>query len=409
VNPQSLNFAPRFGFGYRFDDKQVIRGGYGISYWTGRFGFTGGTLSTQFPVIYNIQNGNTGDFIVDGTFNSLPPVQFVSIPSNGIINPAPNQAFFVIPSNNPLPYVQNYNLTYERQLTAGMTFNVAYVGSLGRQLPYNRSLNAAAPGTGSAGLPFFQQFGRTAQVSLRADGVSSNYNSLQVNLNKRFSNGVMFTVAYARSKSLDVGSNQPGFTDNLNLQRQYGPSDFDQPNLLTISHLYELPFGKGKRYLNSGGITGFLLGGWQLNGIYRLASGTPFTASADATACNCPGNNNFADAVGTPLVYLNGVGPGQHWFNTSAFAVPGPNRFGTAGRNVIRGPHLSNYDFSVFRTFRVTERFHLEYRAEFYNLTNTPHFANPNGSVSSASFGVITSTLSGYGARQTQMALRLTF
>jgi hypothetical protein len=408
VNPQSLNFAPRIGFAYRITDKQVIRGGYGISFWTGRFGFTGGTLSTQFPVIYNIQNGNTGDYIVDGSFNSLPPVQFVSIPSSGIITPAPNQAFFVIPSNNALPYVQNYNLTYERQLMGGVTFNVAYVGNLGRQLPYNQSLNAAAPGTGSAGLPFFQLFGRTAQVSLRADGVNSHYNSLQVNLNKRFSNGLMLTLAYARSKSLDVGSNQPGFTDNLNLQRQYGPSDFDQPNLLTISHLYELPIGKGKRYLSSGGIPAVLFGGWQINGIFRFASGTPFTATADATACNCPGNGNFADAIG-PLVYLNGVGPGQPWFATSAFAVPGPNRFGTAGRNTIRGPRLTNYDFSVFRTFNLTERFHLEYRAEFYNLTNTPHFANPNGSVSSASFGLITSTLNGYGARQVQMALRLMF
>jgi hypothetical protein len=291
----------------------------------------------------------------------------------------------------------------------GMTLGVAYVGSLGRQLPFNQSLNAAAPGTGNAGLPFVQLFGRTAQVSLRADGVSSNYNSLQVSLNRRFANGLAFTFAYTRSKSLDVGSNQPGFTDNLSRQRQYGPSDFDQPNLLTISHLYDLPFGKGKRYLSNGGIAGALFGGWQLNGIFRFASGTPFTATADATACNCPGNGNFADAVGTPLQYLNGIGPGQPWFATSAFAVPGPNRFGTAGRNVIRGPRLTNYDFSVFRTFNVTERFHLEYRAEFYNLTNTPHFANPNGSVSSASFGLITSTLSGYGARQVQMALRLQF
>jgi Carboxypeptidase regulatory-like domain len=408
VNSQSLNFAPRVGFAYRIDDKQVIRGGYGISYWTGRFGFTGGTLSTQFPVIYNIQNGNTGDYIVDGAFNSLPPVQLLSIPSNGIINPAPNQAFFVVPSRNRLPYVQNYNLTYERQLSGGVTFNVAFVGSLGRQLPFNQSLNAAAPGTGNAGLPFNQLFGRTAQVSLRADGVNSNYNSLQVNLNKRFSNGYAFTFAYTRSKSLDVGSNQPGFTDNLDRRRQYGPSDFDQPNLLTISHLYELPFGKGKRFLNSGGIGAFLLGGWQLNGIFRFASGTPFTPTADATACNCPGNGNFADVV-SPLQYLNGIGPGQPWFATSGFAAPAPNTFGNAGRNTIRGVRLTNYDFSVFRAFNITERFHLEYRAEFYNLTNTPHFANPNGSVSSASFGLITATQSGYGARQIQMALRLRF
>jgi hypothetical protein len=408
VAAQTLNLAPRVGFAYRITDKDVIRGGYGISYWTGRFGFTGGTLSTQFPVIYNIQNGNTSDYIVDGAFNSLPPVQLLNIPSNGIINPAPNQAFFVIPSRNRLPYVQNYNLTYERQITGGMTVNVAYVGSLGRELPFNRSLNAAAPGAGSAGLPFVQMFGRTAQVSLRANGISSNYNSLQVNAVRRFSNGLTFTVAYTRSKSLDVGSNQPGFTDNLDIRRQYGPSDFDQPNLLTVSHLYELPFGKGKRYLNKGGLAAFLVQGWQLNGIYRYATGTPFTPTADATACNCPGNGNFADVI-SPVQYLGGIGPGQPWFSTASLAVPGPNRFGNAGRNTIRGAHLSNYDFSVFRNFDITERYKLEFRSEFYNLTNTPHFANPNGNVSSGTFGIISGTLSGYGSRQIQMALRLRF
>ena len=250
VDAQSLNLAPRVGFAYRLGDKSVIRGGYGISYWTGRFGFTGGTLSTQFPVIYNIQNGNTGDYIVDGTFGSLPPVQNIPIPDNGIINPAPNQAFFVIPQHNSTPQVQNYNLTYQRELSGGLVFDIGYVGSLGRQLPFNQSLNAAVPGAGSAGLPFFVQFGRTAAVSLRANGISSNYNSLQTNLSKRFTNGYSFTVAYAYSKSLDVGSNQPGFTDNLDRRRQYGPSDFDQTHLLTISHLFELPFGKAKPYLN---------------------------------------------------------------------------------------------------------------------------------------------------------------
>lgn len=408
VTPQSLNFAPRVGFAYRFGDKTVIRGGYGISYWTGRFGFTGGTLSTQFPVIYNIQNGNTGDYIVDGTFNSLPPVQLVPIPSNGVISPAPNQAFFVIPRTNPLPYVQSYNLTVQRDLGRGFTFDIGYVGNLGRQLPFNQSLNVAVPGAGAAGLPFFVEFGRTAAVSLRANGVNSNYNSVQTNLAKRFSHGYTFTVAYAYSKSLDVGSNQPGFTDNLDRNRQYGPSDFDRTHLLTISHLYELPFGKGKVFANENKLAGALLGGWQINGIYRLATGTPFTASADATSCNCPGNGNFADAL-TPVKILGGVGPGQPWFTTSSFGVPQPNAFGNAGRNTVRGPRLSNYDFSVFRNFPVTEKIKLEYRAEFYNLSNTPHFSNPNGSVTSGAFGTISGTLSGYGNRQIQMALRLKF
>ena len=154
-----------------------------------------------------------------------------------------------------------------------------------------------------------------------------------------------------------------------------------------------------------------LLSNWQLNGIYRYATGTPFTATTDATACNCPGNGNFADAV-APVQILEGIGPGQPWFSISSFAVPGPNRFGNAGRNTIRGPHLSNYDFSLFRTFAIKERVRLEFRGEFYNLTNTPQFSNPSGNgvnVSSGSFGVITSTLTGYGNRQIQTALRVTF
>ena len=405
--PSQNSVQPRVGFAYRLDDKSVIRAGYSVSSWTGRFGFTGGTLSTQFPVIYNVQNGNTGDYIVDGAFNSLPPVVFTALPSNGKINPAPNQAFFVIPTHNPIPTVQSYNFTYQRQLAGGISLDVGYVGNVGRQLPFNQQLNAAAPGTGTAGLPFLA-YGRSASTSERGAGVNSNYNSLQTNLQKRFSRGVMFSIAYAYSKALDVGSNQASFTDNLDRSRQYGPADFDQTHLITITHLYELPFGKGKAFLNRGGLAAQVLSNWQINGIYRYATGTPFTATADATSCNCPGNSNFADAI-SAVQTLGGVGPNQTWFSTASFSVPGPNRFGTAGRNTIRGPHLSNYDFSLFRNFAVTERTKLEFRGEFYNVTNTPHFSNPSGNVSSASFGTITSTLSGYGNRQVQAALRVTF
>src|SRR6185437_14801806 len=145
-----------------------------------------------------------------------------------------------------------------------------------------------------------------------------------------------------------------------------------------------------------------------LNGIYRYGTGLPFTATADATSCNCPGNSNYADAV-SPVSTVGGIGPGQVWFTTSSFAVPGPNRFGNAGRNTIRGPHLSNYDLSLFRTFAVGERFKLEMRGEVYNLTNSSHFTNPSGNISSANFGIITSTLNGYGNRQLQVAARLLF
>jgi hypothetical protein len=406
--PSQSSVQPRVGFAYRAGSKTVLRGGYALSSWVGRFGFTGGTLSTQFPVIYNVQNGVQNDSIVDGTFSSLPPISFVSIPSNGRISPAPNQGFFVIPTHNPLPTIQTYNLTLQRQLAGGMTLDVAYVGNLGRQLPNNRELNAAAPGTGTAGLPLRAAFGRDASTSLRGPGVNSNYNALQTVLSRRFASGISFQVSYSWSKSIDEGSNQPGFVNNLDVRRQYGPSDFDQTHLLTISHVFESPFGKGKPFLSSGGKAAAILGGWQLNGIYRYATGTPFTPTADSTACNCPGNGNYADVAG-PLQMPGGIGPGQPWVSPSSFAVPGPNRFGNAGRNTIRGPHLSNYDLSLFRTFALRERFKLEMRGEFYNLTNSPHFTNPSGNISSANFGIITSTLNGYGNRQVQVAARLLF
>lgn len=401
------NWAPRVGFAYRPLDKTVIRGGYGISYYTGRFGFTGGTLSTQFPVIDNVQVGVTGDFRIDGTQDSLPFIALQPIPSSGIISPAPNQGFFTIPFENPIPFVHTYNLTVQRDLGWNSVIDVAYVGTLGRQLPFSRNLNYALPGTGTAGLTLNQAFGRTAQVNQRANGVNNNYNSMQVNLQRRFRGGLSFGAAYTWSKSLGVGDDQAGFVIHSDIRRNYGPTGFDRRHMFVLNHIWELPFGTGKAFLNSGA-TAKWLGGWQVAGVFRSVSAAPFTITADAGPCACPGNGNYADVVGTPA-RLGNVGPGQLFFDTSAFAAPAPGRFGNAGRNNIRGPSLNNYDFSLFKFFPVWEGARLEFRTEVYNLTNTPQFGNPVGNVNSGNFGQITGTLQGRGERELQLALRLVF
>jgi outer membrane receptor protein involved in Fe transport len=401
VSSQSLT-EPRVGFAYSIDNQSVVRGGFALSGWIGRFGFTGGTLSTQFPVIYNVQVGNTGGYGLSGSIDSLPAVPFITIPVNGIIAPAPNQAFFVIPTRNPVPYVEAYNLTYQRSLGHGFVTNIGYVGNVGRHLPASVELNAAAPGTGTAGLRL-ASFGRTASTQLRGDLTSSNYNALQVNMTRSFSNGFSMTLGYAYSRSLDLGSNQPGFTDNLNLARQYGPSDFDSTHNLVVSHVYELPFGKGKQFMNQGGIGSLLLSGWQLNGILRLLSGTPFTITSDATSCDCPGNGQFGEQV-APVHYPHSLG---QWFSTSSFAPPPANQFGNVGRNSVRGPTLKQYDFSLFRGFHIWESVELQARGEFYNLTNTPNFSNPDSTVTDSTFGTITSTTG--NARAGQIALKLLF
>ena len=401
-------FAPRLGAAYRINEKSVIRGGYGLSFYTGRFGFTGGTLSTQFPVIYNIQEGVAGNFRVEGSADTLPAFQLLSIPSSGTISPAPNQGYFTVPRTNPIPMVHSYSLTVQRQLAGGWTADAAFVGTLGRRIPGQRELNFAMPGQGAVGLAFNQRFGRTASVAERANAYNNNYNGLQMNLQKRFSQGLSFQAAYTFSKSMGVGDDQPGFTiPGFVRERHYGPAGFDRTHMLTVNHIWELPFGPGKRFATSGPIR-WLAGDWQIAGIARFVTGAPFSIVADAGPCNCPGNGNFANVLRATTV-LGGYGPGQLYMDTAAFAAPPPNTFGNGGRNIVRGPGFGNYDFSVFRFFRIREGMRLELRGEFYNLTNSPRFGNPVGNVNAGNFGQITGTLFNEGERDVQIGLRLTF
>ncbi len=354
-------------------------------------------------MIANQQNGTANTF-TSVPFNTLPVVTYAAIPSNGIISPAPgNQAFYYVPNNQSVPYVLNYNLIVQRAVGHKMSFDVGYVGNVSRHLSFNSALNAALPGTWLNGEPLYAAFGRIASTTLRAYGRNAEYNSLQANYTIRAERGLTLNVAYAFSKSLD----NAGCQDPYNYHLCWAPSSFDQTQLLTISHVYEPPFGKGKAFMNRGGVVAHVVGDWQLNGVFRYQTGPPFTPTAPTTTCSCPGLGIYANVIGNP-VYLDGVGPGQPWVSTSAFALPAPNSFGTAGRNILRGPGEKNYDFSLFRTFPVWEKTRLEFRAEFSNLTNTPHFSNPASNLGAPNFGIISG--SGYnGNRQTTLAMRLTF
>jgi outer membrane receptor protein involved in Fe transport len=413
------NLAPRLGFAYRFGDKSrnVIRGGVGVSYFTARFGFTGGTLSTSFPVIADQTIGALNDFLPAGNISSIPAFTPIAIPSNGVITNPPNIGLFAIPFDNPIPMVVNWNLTAQRELSPGLSFEVGYVGNRGYDQPYNRQLMASLPGTGLQGVPLFQKFGRSATTTLRAYGVDSWYNSLQTSLEKRFAGGLSFTVSYTWSRSIDYTSNNGGLGNPIFLELNKGLSDYDRKHALAISHSYELPFGKGHNYLKNGPLA-HIAGGWQLNGILGAYSGRPFSVSMANTALNGgPNNAQRPDQLRYPTV-SGDIGPGTRWFDTSAFADPIPTgatpRYGTAGRNTLRGPDLINYDFSIFKNFAISEKKRVEFRMEVYNLTNTPHFNIPNGNFSQASFGSITSTIgangvAGTGEREVQFALRFLF
>jgi hypothetical protein len=211
---------------------------------------------------------------------------------------APNATYSIVPRDVQTPYVQTFSMMVQRELGWATVLDVAYVGALGRQLPLVENINAASPGAGVDGMPFnVPAYGnRTSPIYLLTTGSTSNYNALQFNLTKRFSKNLALTFAYTFSKSLDYGGGLTPLQDNFDPRNNYGLSNFDRTNLLTISHVWQLPFGTGTNHLNSG-VLGHILGPWQIDGIFRYASGSPWTPTADPGLCACPGNTVRADVV----------------------------------------------------------------------------------------------------------------
>lgn len=397
------NVAPRIGLAFRVTDKTVIRGGYAMSYFRLPFQFSG-----FMPTMFGNVEGVQGSFVaVPGAFG---PGQFGSavLPAgftvqNGVAAPdIPLVAGFRTPDT---PYIQSFSAQVQQELGAGFMLNIGYVGTLGRHLDSFREINAALPGTGIAGLPF-GAFGRTSSTLLHENGLNNNYNSLQVNLTKRFSYGVSFQGAYTYSKALGYTDAANRLLNPFDLRANYGPMDWDRMHVLHYGYSWELPFGTGHTYAKNG-ILANILGNWQLNGIFHWATGAPFTVTADSLACLCPGGVALANVTG-PVSFPRGVGPGQPFFSPAAFSVP-VNSFGNLGRNALRGPDGKNFDLSLFKSFRVRENFKLEFRGEAYNVTNTPRFMNPVTNLSSPEFGQIVHTFNGVGGRQINLGVRALF
>lgn len=410
---QYMFFAPRVGLSYRLNDKTVIRAGFGISYMP----YPDNNYAYNFPVRQNNSYNPLNSFQPAGRMaDGFPGANPVVIPSDGIIRNAPAQNYDVIPKNFMEGYVQSYNLSVQRALGKNFVLDVAYVGNGGRRVPTVYNLNAGlVVGGGASGQPLFQKFGRTADTNLRFFGTSTNYNSLQTKFDRKFSGGFLLTTAYTYSKAIDYSNDNGGLTYYINPARSRARSDFDRRHMLNQSYLYELPFGKGKKFLSSGPAA-YILGGWQVNGILTLMTGAPFTVTAPGSTLNAPGttqNANYLTSgqlVKSRQISLNGEGS---WFDINSFGAPAQNTIGNIGRNAFTGPGFANLDFSLFRRFKIKERFTAEFRAESFNISNTPQYANPDGGLANQTFGKITSAGIGNsadpGARNMQLGIRLLF
>ncbi len=386
VSNSKKMFAPRFGIAYRASDTFVIRAGYGIT--NDPFSLQR-PLRTNYPVllIQNITGLNA--FQPAGRLQDGIPRAQVPDLGNGIIDVPGTFSVITVADNFPRGYIQSWNFTLQKQLRYGFTGQAGYVGTRSvRHLGY-LNLNAGQIiGAGSRGQPLRQKFGRIAPTTLVTPFGTTQYDSLQATLERRFSQGLQLGVNYTWSKAIGYvnatgsdGGPRVGALQFFDMNRTL--LGYDRTHALHITNIWELPFGRGKKWVNNGGVASAILGGWQVNNLLSLYTGQPFTVGSSGTSLDLPGSSQRADQVKPKVKKLGGVGRGQSYFDPFAFASVTEPRFGTAGYNSLRGPGIVNWDFSVFRQFRLTERWKLEFRLEAFNFTNTPHFSNPGTNVSS--------------------------
>ncbi len=384
VEVSNRQFAPRLGIAYRARPSLVIRAGYGLSW--DPFPVAR-QLRTNYPVLValNLEGANTFQWATrmrDG----IPPIPTPDL-GNGVI-PMPGQVGVgTMPTAFERGYIQSWNLTIQKELAQGFTAQAGYVATRQNNQMGVLDINAGRPGGGQASQPLNQRFGRTATTRLIQPIGNSHYDSLQATVQRRFAQGVSFTGTYTWSKVIGIccsttstGGPAIPLPDYYSLNRALSP--INVPHTLAVTSVAELPFGKGKAWLNRGGVASAIAGGWQVNGIFSAVSGLPFSVTASSASLNAPGSTQRADQVKGEVRILGGTGPGQSYFDPLAFAPVRDARFGTAGFNTLKGPTSVQLDLGLFRRFKMTERFSMEFRAEAYNFTNTPHWGNPGTNVS---------------------------
>lgn len=398
-NAQTDNFAPRIGFAYRATDKLVVRGGYAISY-NGLEGVGyGPALGATYPFAFTLSYTNA---------SNQAPILFANGQNATLENAYANTTLVSsnvagagvslhgIEKNLKTAYVQSTNLTVQYQVTPATSFQVAYVGTFGRHIEANGGqanpiTELLVPSASTAAFREYPDFAPAGGGGVQMSWGSMYYNGLQTNLEHQFSNGVNFLTNYTWSKcrtdagdqlnGTAIGYRAPGLGPTID----YGPCDSDVRQVFHLSGGYDLPFGKGKRFLtDSRGVVNQLVSGWHTNGILTLEDGQPFTIGCDITTDS--GMSCVALMVPGQSV-IGGPHNVNEWMNPLAFANPpvvtanGQTDLGPLGgtRGQVVGPGFHRMDFSLFKEFQTSEKTHLEFRAEFFNLTNHPNFSTPLG------------------------------
>jgi hypothetical protein len=428
INPDLNNFAPRVGFAYQLNDKLVLRSGYGIFYGgqeNGPFsnpspGFNPPFFSSQvFATPCGAASANPAAGQLDCSIsaaNSGLPLNILAngFPSNSLSDPNTPSLYSIDP-HLVTPYMQQWHLSLQQQLPADTVLEVTYAGSRGLKLFafYNgnqatpdanpsdptaprRPAHEVTPGaTGDSctlaafNTPLYNcNPALDAGIAAFRSNTQSNYNSLQVRLEKRYSHGLQFEAAYTFAHALDNASsaslgsvNNGDFRDQTNPNLEYGNSDFDVRHRFVFSYIYDLPFGRGRRFASgASGVVNQILGDWQMSGVFSAATGNYYTATDIVSVSNTDCGGFVAFNCSRPALVGNPNAkpciPGT-LFNTCAFSdnniTPGiipQGTFGDAGRNIIQGPGYKTWDTSLVKQFPLRDQMRFEFRAEFFNVLN---------------------------------------
>jgi hypothetical protein len=420
------NWLPRFGFAYLLGTKTTIRGGYGMynypwnvdtyasaglgNAFTASGNQTDSTNNAQ-PVVLLSSDGNANNQGAKGSAINALYKRALTTPEayNG-------QAVGFNQYTSPLPLLKSWNVTIQRQLTNSMVADIGYIGSHGSHLAFVTDLNQVPENnlgpndSASRRYPQFQGLN-----GYTTDGFS-DYQAFQAGLTRRLNAGLMFNFNYTWSHMLDNqdSSGWGSLQGATPYQRaydplaNYGPSNFDVRHLFKGHGAYDLPFGRGRRFVNTSRVLDGFIGGWQLFGDLLVQSGSPFTVNMATNNSYSLSTNNvwFPNVVGD----WRAVSGGQNinsWFNPGAFAAPAPGTFGNLGRNALYGPKLTAVNMSLHKVFRLTERINVDFSANATNLLNHPSFALPDKSIGPGHFGQITGT--SVGSRQMELIAKVRF
>jgi hypothetical protein len=318
-------------------------------------------------------------------------------------------------------YVEQSGLSVQRELPADFVGTISYVGSHGAYLLTLSAVNVVDPATGLRPYPNF------GQVSWRGTKDGSSYNGLSVAVKRSFSRGFLFSANYMWSHELDDGSNGSGDGDSLVPQNvacpqcEWASGIWDATHVLNANAIYELPFGSNKPYLNQPGILRSIFGSWEMTSTTLAHTGFPVNVLVNRSSASVPDGNTTdqrPDLVPGSSVTPSGGKRIGEWINPAAFAVPAAGTFGNAPRNIGRGPGTWQIDLGVGKQIPLSERAHLEFRSEFFNIFNHPQYGLPQSTFAVPGFGSITQTVNtttpvspvGSGTpREIQFALRFAF